>query len=202
MTTFRPGDRVHLWQNAWLASTTGTVTGTTPEGRTLVRWDDGPATTPHYPHHLEPAGEPMSTFKSIAPGSKATIEVAGVDGNVTVYVHQNIGAIDLDAADAPALALAILEAAGVEPLSEHYGDDTLPATSLSRAAHYLSVYANQVNAAAKEAADQEALEAEALHLCRIMWDNPDQAWTPMSPEAKAKWLKMARTARTLRGVTK
>lgn len=48
--------------------------------------------------------------------------------------------------------------------------------------------------------DQQALEGEALTLCRTLWDNPDQQWAPMSAKAKTTWLTMARTARNLHGV--
>lgn len=203
MTAFKPGDRVHLKGHAHAPATLGTVTRSAPDGRVFVQWDDGPAITPHLPQHLEPAGEPMSTFKSIYQKDLA-VEKFG-----TSQITVTLGAPDEEPAAkyifdrdiAPALALAILEAAGVksaEPMRsdrDFFGGDEL-------GAEYAVMWLRNLAKHNEEAADREELEAEALHLCRIMWDNPDQAWAPMRPEAKAKWLKMARKARELHGVTK
>lgn len=76
--------------------------------------------------------------------------------DTTIYVELKNGERSansiFDPAEAPAIALAILESAGVEGESEQYGVASDPAVSLRRAAHYLSRHAEQAEQAAKEAA--------------------------------------------------
>lgn len=138
------------------------------------------------------------TFKSIAPGSNATIVVAATDGNVTVYVHQNIGAIDLSASVAPALALAILEAAGFEA-------DIDDASSLvNNAMGRLAMHVATEAAKAKEAADREALEGEALVLAntyrRAAGINLRSTFAQIQDQNA--WTELALKARELHGGTK
>lgn len=126
----------------------------------------------------------------------------GESGSIYISIDSQGSFAGVGIEEAPALALAILEAAGVKACAKEFGATAGTMAQLEDIAWALADYSNAKALEAEQAADREALEVEALHLCRIMWDNPDQAWTPMSPEAKAKWLKMARTARELHGVTK
>lgn len=96
-------------------------------------------------------------FRSIAPGSSATVEFVGADGNVTMYVRQNIGAVDLSSDEAPAIAIAILEASGLVR-------DNCSADEAEISLEWLYAAVATREREAKETADREALEAEALEL--------------------------------------
>lgn len=198
MTGFKPGDRVQPaahCRDTWPASA-GTVVGpvSTP---VRVVWDNATMITIHPATNLEPLGEPMTKeFASAATSSDRTlvIDSSGDSGILKIMRGDYyIGGINLDPANAPALALAILEAAGIEPVPF----DEAPETEAGHAAWVLRHHVQASEEAAKEAADQKELETEALTLCRVMWDNSDQQWAPMSPKAKAMWLVMARTAREM-----
>lgn len=182
MTGFKPGDRVHEWGHDYTPSTTGTIQGTASDGRIKVLWDDGPVITPHLPQHLEPLGEPMSKTEADltaalevilrhpdGPASDASIYEAHEgkpDSTIIIEGHVELAQLAKEilklqagaTGEAAAKALAILEAAGVKPLSEHYGANNDPAVALSHASHFLGKHAELTQAAAKEAADQEALE--------------------------------------------
>lgn len=90
-------------------------------------------------------------FRSIAPGSSATVEFVGADGNVTMYVRQNIGAVDLSSDEAPAIAIAILEASGLVR-------DNCSADEAEISLEWLYAAVAKRQQEAKEAADREALE--------------------------------------------
>lgn len=90
-------------------------------------------------------------FRSIAPGSSATVEFVGADGNVTIYVRQNIGAVDLSSDEAPAIAIAILEASGLVR-------DNCSADEAEISLEWLYSAVAKRQQEAKEAADREALE--------------------------------------------
>lgn len=193
-----------MWQNAWLASTTGTVTGTTPEGRTLVRWDDSHAITPHHPQHLEPAGEPMQTDSNTFKHKDTITQVyALAPGELAVntfgdrYDVKGTQAL-VDAKDAPALALAILEA----PASN--GAPVAP--EVARAIAALEEYKQRTQAEAEATADREQWEDEALHLynaCRYSAGRTGRdSFGDLDEDQQRNWLGVAHQARTLHGVTK
>lgn len=197
MTGFKPGDRVQPaahCQDTWPASA-GTVVA--PESSPVrVAWDNAAMITIHPPTNLEPLGEPMSKRTDFldADGSPMTIEGRAEHKNWAIKFVSTYR--EFTPEDAPTLALAILEAAGTELVpSESYETGSLD--QLRDAAYELSKYIEARDEATKEAADREALEGEALTLCRVMWDNSDQQWEPMSSKAKTTWVAMARTAREM-----
>lgn len=188
MTGFKPGDRVFhrgLLRNGTATTIAGPLT--------IVAWDDGSQTTAVSTDYLEPLGEPMSKRTDFldADGSPMTVEGRADNENWAIKFASTYR--EFTPADAPALALAILEAAGVEAVPF----DEAPETEAGHAAWVLRHHVQASEEAAKEAADQKELETEALTLCRVMWDNSDQQWEPMSPKAKTMWLVMARTAREM-----
>lgn len=113
-----------------------------------------------------------------------------------------LGSVTPSASDAPAIALAILSAAGVEPLSEHYGANDDPVAMMRHAAHFLARHATLSEAAAKEAADLQELEAAAWDLFKAT--SPDAPGTEFGNNHSSRkvWLNVARKARELFGGTK
>lgn len=206
MTAFKPGDRVHLKGHPHNPHTTGTVTGTTPEGRVLVRWDDNHAITEQVPHYLTPLGEPMSkTFRSVTQDevSARTLQVSqfGTTSTISVGIYDGpkLCGIHISAADAPAFALAALEAA---PAPEHVRDgspEAMLAIAQGQLRRAVDAFASDAEAKAREAADREALEGEALALLNAMYGKGRENWNGMS-EAKAHWITVAKVARELYGV--
>lgn len=187
MTGFKPGDRVQHHTGV-----EGTVTRCNGKFAT-VDWDHYVLANIHHVDLLTPLGEPMSKRTDFldADGSPMTIEGQADHENWAIKFASTYR--EFTPADAPALALAILEAAGVEAVPF----DEAPETEAGHAAWVLRHHVQASEEAAKEAADQKELETEALTLCRVMWDNSDQQWEPMSPKAKTMWLVMARTAREM-----
>lgn len=152
VTGFKPGDRVQHHTGV-----EGTVTRCNGKFAT-VDWDHYVRANIHHVDLLTPLGEPMSKRTDFldADGSPMTIEGQADNENWAIKFASTYR--EFTPADAPALALAILEAAGVEPLSEHYGANNDPSAALSHASHFLAKHAELTQAAAKEAADREALE--------------------------------------------
>lgn len=96
----------------------------------------------------------MTTFKSIACNSSRTLGVHPLSslgrGIIGVFIHvpgATVLGIDLDPKDAPAIALAVLEAAGVRQSETH-----LPEDNLEAAANYLAEGVRMMAQKAKEAA--------------------------------------------------
>lgn len=203
MTVFKPGDRVqHL-----SSLQKGTVVGdrTTWENiAVLFDGDTHPAMT--HTSNLEPAGEPMTTtFKStnVADAPIHHLTVDDIDGEVLVQVHygSHLKGVCVAKREAPALALAILEAVAST------GAPVAP--EVARAMEALEEYKQRIQAEAEEAADREALEAEALELLNAWRDENEQKHVSSFDEAggnfKKGWVavaRAARAARTLHGVTK
>lgn len=226
MTGFKPGDRVHERGTAYTPATIGTVRDATTGWPILVLWDDGPVITPHLPQHLEPLGETMSKTEADltaalevilrhpeGPASDASIYEAHEgkpDGTIIIEGHVELAQLAKEilklqagaTGEAAAKALAILEAAGVEPLSEHYGANNDPSVALSHASHFLAKHAELTQAAAKEAADREALEGEALALFNSTRPDHRQIgeWGNAYPMNKKRYTEVALKARELYGV--
>lgn len=141
------------------------------------------------------------TFKSVMERSSKKLIINKGRDCVPILIEgiESYG-IDLKLADAPALALAILEAAGVEPLSEHYGANNDPSAALSHASHFLAKHAELTQAAAKEAADREALEGEALRLYRVTVPFTEPSWADLSHNQQQAWTVVATVAREIHGV--
>lgn len=112
------------------------------------------------------------------------------------HVSSNAG-IAFDSTTAPALALAILEAAGV--VAKPSNDDPGTPGNLGRIAYQLMTHIEDAENITAEAEAQAKLEAEALELCNAairqedgaIYDSFSQVPTP------DLWLAVARKAREL-----
>lgn len=104
--------------------------------------------------------------------------------------------------DAPALALAILEASGVE--AKPSNDDPGTTGNLGRIAYQLMIHIEDAENIAAEAEAQAKLEAEALdcwkafHNAEGSANFDDMQWSDLMPATQAKWLAVARRAREMR----
>ncbi|MGO2030621.1 MAG: hypothetical protein ACTH2A_06710 [Glutamicibacter ardleyensis] len=144
------------------------------------------------------------TFESV----KSPLELTVVRTNedlvrvITQLPDETGRAIDLAPSDAPALALAILEAAGVEPSSPHYGLNDSPEWNVRWASHYLGRSIELTEAKTAEAKEQAELEAEALDLFNLWLAGFNyegySEWTGENAELKGVWLAVARKAREMR----
>lgn len=124
---------------------------------------------------------------------------------VEIEDPKHLIAINLSDNNAPALALAILEAAGVEASSPHYGANDDPHWNLRWASHHLGRSIELIEAKVAEAREQAELEAEALELWRAFQSSrvdgvhaslPTFATLPDG--GKVIWLAVARKAREMR----
>ncbi|HAY44068.1 MAG TPA: hypothetical protein DCY59_11225 [Micrococcaceae bacterium] len=204
VTVFKHGDPVRMRAHTLTPHTTGTVTGTTPEGRVLVRWDDNHAITEQVPHYLTPLGEPMSkTFKAHPnTGDGRTLEVSrrpDLDGvRIVAQIPQRSArGIIIQDTKAPALALAILDAA---PGPEHVRDgspEAMLAIAQGQLRRAVDAFASDAEAKAQEAADQAELETEALALYRCTVPFTEPAWGGMSTNSQQAWVEVARKAREM-----
>lgn len=199
MTVFKPGDRVrHL-----SSLQKGTVVGdrTTWENiAVLFDGDTHPAMT--HTSNLEPAGEPMQTDSNTFKHKDTITQVyALAPGELAVntfgdrYDVKGTQAL-VDAKDAPALALAVLDA----PASN--GAPVAP--EVARAIAALEEYKQRTQAEAEDAADREKLEAEAVALHKAAGDTSvfPSTWNELLPGSQDTWINVAKRARTLHGVTK
>lgn len=117
------------------------------------------------------------------------------------HVSSNAG-IAFDSTTAPALALAILEAAGHRPVAydpERLSGDDL----LAYIAHRLAVHVGDEAKRTAEAEAQAKLEAEALDYWKAYNRAVDPAnfddvqWGDLMPATQSKWLAVARKAREM-----
>ena len=99
------------------------------------------------------------------------------------HVSSNAG-IAFDSTTAPALALAILEAAGVEESSD-----------AGVAAGYLRSHMTELERATAEAEAQAKLEAEALELYKTYWSGNVTGFS--NEPNRDDWLAVARRAREI-----
>lgn len=148
------------------------------------------------------------TFKSAyAEHGDQKLNIIGVDDGVRVSVdHGSHGAkgIIIAPSDAPALALAILEAAGFK--AEFHATGTFQdgdCWQLENVAQVIKDYLSIKDAEAAEAEARAKLEAEALKLLLAFQtiDDPDNRgceWRQYGTNTKDKWLAVARRAREMR----
>jgi len=188
MTVFKPGDRVH---HAPLLRT-GTIRSILGHTLAFIDWDEHLASYASTTH-LEPAGEPMSKRTDFldADGSPMTIEGRADHENWAMKFRDSYR--EFTPANAPALALAILEAAGWP------GD--YPGGVSNQIVADLRRVVEITEQKAKEAAEQKALDADALALCLASAGLPaGNGWPPVAP--KDLWINIAKVARKHYGVTK
>lgn len=194
MTGFKPGDRVRHHTGV-----EGTVTRCNGTFAT-VDWDHYVRANTHHVDLLTPLGEPMSkTFKSSSQASgNRTLSVDRLYGDPRLLISgENRIGFMIDPSDAPALSLAILEAAGVQLCR----DPKAMAPTLSSIACDLEELVVQLEMDAKEAADRAKLESEAVQLlCKVKgWEVAPFASFGSALQTEA--LELACFARELHGVT-
>lgn len=203
MTAFKPGDRV--FHPGYLRD--GTITEVRIETIFIVQLDGRTDLTvcksDDLQRSLEPAGEPMQTDSNTFKHKDTITQVyALAPGELAVntfgdrYDVKGTQAL-VDAKDAPALALAILEAthSNAFPL----------APEVARAMEALEEYKQRIQAEAEEAADREQLDAEALDLYnRVMRSGkePLSEWLSTLQFTRIKYTNIAKAARERYGVTK
>lgn len=206
MTPLKPGDRVrhHTGIEGTLAKQH------VPQWWT-VHWDEYVRAITHHEDTFTPLGEPMNkTFRSVIqdPESARTLEVGDSMSGKTIHLSIKDGdplvGIFLANEDAPAVVLAILEAAGVVRYpAESFGIGT--DEHLRDIAYELGRYVGVQEEKAKESADREALEAEALRL-HDAWRSElhnmtTTAWGELGDSHRAAWIGVARAARAVREIT-
>lgn len=119
----------------------------------------------------------------------------GESGSIYITIDSQGSCAGVGIEEAPALALAILEAAGIADKGFNESSDAEMAVA------HLASHVGLERANAKEAADREKLDSEALALCIAAASLPaGNGWPPAAP--KYLWIKVAEAARTLHGVTK
>lgn len=132
------------------------------------------------------------TFKS-ALDSPVTLEVERETHPAGVYVSIGQSTILLAASDAPALSLAILEAAGAHKDSQDF---------LGGAVEQLKFHIGEQERITAEARERAELEAEALMLANsavlAVGNPPYPSIEHMSDTSLRKWLAVARRAREMR----
>ena len=146
----------------------------------------------------------MSKFKCTE-NSRDFVEVLrDREGRLAVAVADNhtSSVAFLDPTDAPALALAILEAAGVE--AKPHEAATVPygtPAHLEMIASHLKVYAEAKSMNDAQAEAQAKLEAEALELakagCEAVGDESAQKLSDMTYKDQRFFLAIARSAREI-----
>ena len=139
------------------------------------------------------------TFKSAVTSRTLTVEGFFNGAFSVVFSDDSSRDLMLQGDDAPALALAILEAAGVEArsipsarigTSEH----------LSDTAYELSTYIEKQQRATAEAKEQSELETcalEMLNALRKHYGKPERSWEDTHVEVREEFLVLARRAREL-----
>jgi len=131
------------------------------------------------------------TFKS-ALDSPVTLEVERETHPAGVYLTIGQATILLGASDAPALALAILEAAGAHKDSQDF---------LGGAVEQLKFHIGEQDRATAEARERAELEAEALELFKASGaygsDRFFLKFSDLEETTQSAWLAVARRAREL-----
>lgn len=144
------------------------------------------------------------TFKSalIQYGDRTlTVKEHAGHVNVTVRDPETTFGATVPSTDAPALALAILEAAGIK--SSFHADPAYGTSEqLEHIVHELNEFTQEVKLLSKWAADRKALEAEAWELFKAC--HPETTGTSLEPGFTSYdiWTSVARKARELHGGTK
>lgn len=119
----------------------------------------------------------------------------GESGSIYITIDSQGSCAGVGIEEAPALALAILEAAGIADIED--------ASSLvNNAMGQLAMHVATEAAKAKEAADREALEGEALRLYKVTVPFTEPSWADLSHNQQQAWTVVAQVAREIHGVTK
>ena len=140
------------------------------------------------------------TFKSVWNDRTRLIHVRSVDEGVNIQVSDAVWAEQyggtIAPSDAPALALAILEAAGHEGDAKKVGIGTIEGQFANAVFHLRRGLVRQERATA-EAEAQAELEAEALRLANEFYGT-DWDFFPCSRTVEMQqWLAVARRAREI-----
>lgn len=143
------------------------------------------------------------TFKSAV--SHREVRIWPTDAGFAIAVLDDVSnestSTQLAPTDAPAICLAILEAAGVQAIPFDEGPESEPGHAVWALRHHVQAS----EAKAKEAADREKLEGEALALCSAFQDAGGYARADvmtMHHYDYGKWMDAARKAREIHGATR
>lgn len=144
------------------------------------------------------------TFESI--DQTRQLHVKPLDKHVTLVInYKDAGrsGLTISHSDAPALALAILEAAGVKPEHPEQAQVSFGSTGhLSQIVFELGRFVKAEAMHAKLAREQAELEAEALELHNAFWAGLEEkqldSWDDERGNAKNSWVSAARRAREMR----
>ncbi|KAA0979907.1 hypothetical protein FQ154_01740 [Paeniglutamicibacter gangotriensis] len=124
----------------------------------------------------------------------------GESGSIYITIDSQGSCAGVGIEEAPALALAILEAAGIADKGFNESSDAEMAVA------HLASHVGLERANAKEAADREALEVEALELFNALREANDNnlvdGFHDIPASYQGTWLAVAKTSRTLHGVTR
>lgn len=190
---FKPGDRVRHHTGI-----EGTLAKQHRPQWWTVHWDEYVRAITHHEDTFTPLGEPMNKTFGNAYGT-LRVKENGDNGSIYITVDSQGSRAGVGIEDAPAVALAILEAAGFEA-------DIDDASSLANSAMgRLAMRVTTEAAKAKAAADREALEGEALVLLnahRVEAGRPNATSLDDYSIEGDRWRAVARAARELHGVTK
>ena len=147
----------------------------------------------------------MSTYKKRfghAYGA-LTVKSNGEDGSFFVEVSSQGSTAGVGLEAAPAVALAILEAAST---TGDYVLDGSPESFMEVAVEFLRKASLAAESVAKEAADREVLEVEAMTFYFASRVGEDvtaySSIGEMDSSVKARWVSVARKAREMHGGTK
>ncbi|MBF6671568.1 hypothetical protein [Glutamicibacter sp. FBE19] len=145
------------------------------------------------------------SFKGLLSANELNVVGYGDNSQVDLLIRRSDRAITstgiaIAPSDAPALALAILEAAGIEEDMVKFHSGT-PEYHFAYAMHHLCQGIQAQAKAVAEAKDREELEAEALELFNA-WTGTTKytSWNEVAvfPDGdKREWLAVARKAREL-----
>lgn len=140
------------------------------------------------------------TFKSASSERKVRIWEANLGVAVCVEdpITNETTSTQIAPSDAPALCLAILEAAGYDDMAD---DANLADVHAFNAMHKLQESVDTQERATAEAREQSELEAEALELANsavlVVGNPPYPSIGHMSDTSLRKWLAVARKAREM-----
>ena len=148
------------------------------------------------------------TFKEIDPDRTLKVFRHGAKEGAWIQMHRagdwNTHTFTIAPSDAPALCLAILEAAGVKPFNPedvpyNFQERTGDMGPANMAAFMLAEHVETQAKRAAAEADRVALEAEAFKLRKAYLEGRAgyDSWNELTDAERDQWLAVARAAREL-----
>lgn len=142
----------------------------------------------------------MKTFKNSYMSAESSMEIepsiSGELFHITHVTGRGEKSFKFSNTDAPALALAILEAAGYDDMAD---DANLADVHAFNAMHKLQESVDTQERATAEAKEQAELEAEAFKLRRAYLEGRAgfDSWNELTDAERDHWLAVARKAREM-----